>query len=85
MPRWPRTSVTPTVGTNDTQRDGTAQVTTFALAAMRTQARDALVGLGWKISIASAAVDNALAHIDSDATIDVLIREALRRCPRPLG
>lgn len=56
---------------------------TFGLVAVRTQARDALVGLGWKIAIASAAVQEAYAHVGTEATIDVLIREALRRCPKP--
>jgi hypothetical protein len=51
--------------------------------ALRTQARDALVGLGWKIAIASSAVDEAWARLGADASIEMLIREALRRCPRP--
>jgi hypothetical protein len=38
-----------------------------------------------QISIAGATVEEAVALMGSDATIDVLIREALRRCPRPLG
>jgi hypothetical protein len=67
------------VGANERQRGAS----TFGLAAMRTQARDALVGLGWKSAIASAAVDEASAQVPSAATIEVLIREALRRCPRP--
>jgi len=55
----------------------------FSGAVMRTQARDALIGLGWKTAIASAAVAEACAHVGTDATVDVVIREALRRCPRP--
>ena len=55
----------------------------FDRVVRRTQARDALAGLGWKISIARAAVDEACAHVGTEASIDVLIREALRRCPRP--
>ena len=54
-------------------------------AVLRVQARDALVGLGWKPAIARAAVDEACAHVDATATIETVIREALRRCPRPLG
>jgi hypothetical protein len=46
-----------------------------------TQARDALVGLGWKPAIARAAVDEAWFHVGSDAALEPLIREALRRCP----
>jgi hypothetical protein len=45
------------------------------------QARDALVGLGWKPAIARAAVDEAWFHVGPDAAVELLIREALRRCP----
>ena len=55
----------------------------FSGAAMHTQARDALVGLGWTSAIARAAVAEACAEVGTDAAIDVVIREALRRCPRP--
>jgi hypothetical protein len=48
---------------------------------VRAQARDALVGLGWRPSIARAAVDEAWSHVRSDAALEPLIREALRRCP----
>jgi len=54
-------------------------------AVVRVQAREALVGLGWKAAIARAAVDEACAHVGATATIEVVIREALRRCPRPVG
>ena len=64
-------------------RTAPARSSKFAIAALRTQARDALIGLGWKISIAGAAVDEAIAHVGTDAAVDVLIREALRRCPKP--
>jgi hypothetical protein len=50
-------------------------------AIMRTQARDALVGLGWKPHIARAAVDEAVATCGSNTSLEVLIRESLRRCP----
>jgi Holliday junction resolvase RuvA-like protein len=50
-------------------------------AIMVTQARDALVALGWKPAIARAAVDEARAHVG--AALEDLIREALRRCPIP--
>jgi hypothetical protein len=52
---------------------------------LRTQARDALVGLGWKPAIARAAVDKAWFHVGPAVTIAVLIREALRCCHRPDG
>jgi len=67
------------MGTNGRQR----APSTFGLAALRTQARDALVGLGWKRAIATAAVDEAWKHAGIEPTIDALIRDALRRCPRP--
>jgi Holliday junction resolvasome RuvABC DNA-binding subunit len=52
-------------------------------AIMRTQARDALVGLGWKPHIARDAVEEAISHVGSDRSLENLCREALRRCPRP--
>ena len=55
----------------------------FDAAACRIQARDALVGLGWKRSIATAAVDDAISALGPASPLDTLIREALRRCPRP--
>jgi len=51
-------------------------------AVVRAQARDALVGLGWKPGIARAAVDEACAHVGVGAEIQMVIREALRRCPK---
>lgn len=54
-------------------------------AVVRTEARDALVALGWKAGIARAAVDAACAHVGCDAQVEVVIREALRRCPKPMG
>ncbi len=57
----------------------------FEHAVLQTQARDALVGLGWKPGIARAAVEEAWDGVGTDVSIDVLIRKALRRCPRPLG
>jgi len=60
-----------------------ARPSKLGVVTLRTQARDALVGLGWKIAIASAAVEQACAHVGMNTSIDVLIREALRRCPRP--
>ena len=57
--------------------------TDFDAAACRVHARDALVGLGWKRSIAGPAVDDAASALGPAAPLDALIREALRRCPRP--
>ncbi len=52
-------------------------------AIMRANARDALVGLGWKPAIARAVVEEAWSHVGPGVALDLLIREALRRCPRP--
>ena len=57
----------------------------FDAAARRAQARDALAGLGWKKSIACSAVDDASSAVGPQTPLDTLIREALRRCPRPSG
>ena len=51
---------------------------------IRTQAKEALVGLGWKPAIACAAIDEACAQL-SAPTLEILIREALRRCPKPIA
>jgi hypothetical protein len=51
-------------------------------AIVRSQARDALVSMGWKPGIARAAVDEAWSHAGPD-TLETLVREALRRCPKP--
>jgi Holliday junction resolvasome RuvABC DNA-binding subunit len=52
-------------------------------AVLRTQSKEALVGLGWKPAIATAAVAAASAALGTEVTLDRLIFEALRRCPRP--
>ncbi|MEO7736195.1 MAG: HNH endonuclease [Kofleriaceae bacterium] len=44
-------------------------------------ARAALIGLGWKPQIANAAVDRALETLGVDATLEHVMREALKRCP----
>jgi hypothetical protein len=54
----------------------------FDATVTRTQARDALVGLGWKPHIAKAAIRDACAAIGDLVPVEVLIREALRRCPK---
>jgi Holliday junction resolvasome RuvABC DNA-binding subunit len=48
-----------------------------------TQAKEALVGLGWKPAIAQAAVAAASTALGAEATLERLIFEALRRCPKP--
>ena len=62
-----------------------SHVSAFDAAVVRAQARDALVGLGWKPAIARAAVDEALSHVGPTASLASVIREALRRCPRPVA
>jgi hypothetical protein len=52
---------------------------------VRAQARDALVGLGWRPAIARTAVDEAWFHVGPVVAVEMLIREALRHCPRPTG
>jgi hypothetical protein len=49
-------------------------------AIVRTQAKEALVGLGWKPAIANPAVAAAAAALGAEATLERLIFEALRRC-----
>ncbi len=48
------------------------------------QAKDALVSMGWKPSLARPAVDAASAALGAGATLEQVIIEALRRCPRPI-
>jgi len=50
---------------------------------LRTQAKAALTGLGWKPAIANAAVSAAAAAHGSGITLERLIFESLRRCPVP--
>jgi len=52
-------------------------------AILRTQAKAALTGLGWKPAIAHAAVAAAAEAQGDAATLERLIFEALRRCPTP--
>jgi 5-methylcytosine-specific restriction endonuclease McrA len=57
----------------------------FAVTAMRVQARDALVALGWKPVIARGAVEEASAHVGTGVALEFLIAEALRRCLKRAG
>jgi hypothetical protein len=49
-------------------------------AILRTQAKAALTGLGWRPAIAHAAVAAAMAQA-GEVTLERLIFESLRRCP----
>jgi hypothetical protein len=55
----------------------------MSLAVNRTQVRDALTALGFRRAEAITATDTAIAHVGSDASFEVLLREALRACPKP--
>jgi hypothetical protein len=68
---------------NARTRTGVRASSAFDATVTRTQARDALVGLGWKPHIAKAAINAACAEIGDLVPVEVLIREALRRCPKP--
>ncbi len=48
------------------------------------QAKDALVAMGWKPALASPAVYAASAALGAGASLEQIIIEALRRCPRPI-
>jgi len=50
-------------------------------AIVRTQARDALVTMGWRSGVARDAVEAAASHAGRDVSLEALVREALRRCP----
>jgi hypothetical protein len=50
---------------------------------LRTQAKVALTGLGWKPAIADAAVAAAAAAQENGGSLEQLIFEALRRCRTP--
>jgi hypothetical protein len=60
-----------------------AAVSKLDTVILRTQAKAALVGLGWKPAIAGAAVAAAAVEHGADLTLERLIFESLRRCPVP--
>jgi hypothetical protein len=57
--------------------------TALDMATFRSQAKDALVSLGWKPAIARSAVAAAVAALGPETTLERLIFESLRRCPMP--
>jgi hypothetical protein len=69
----------------DPGADGGAHVGGSKLDAvtLRTQAREALLGLGWKAAIAGPAVAAAAAALGGEVTLEQLIFDSLRRCPMP--
>jgi hypothetical protein len=52
------------------------------VAVLRIQAKDALVIAGWKPTVARAAVAAAAETLGVDATLERLIFESFRRCPK---
>ena len=56
---------------------------TLPVSPHRTEAIAALSTLGWKRGVATVAVDEAMSHVAPDVTLEALIGEALRRCPKP--
>ena len=83
--RMPNTTSAKPHGLDEDAPCGGPTASRFAQAASRTQARAALVTMGWKPSIASAAVDQARAQLPDSATLEALIRAALRHCPLSNG
>ena len=81
-PNEPRSHVGPTK-LDATIRKSHVGPTKLDETIIRTQARDALVQLGFRPAIARAAVDDACRCLGVGAALEAVIREALRRCPRP--
>ncbi len=52
-------------------------------ASIDHDAREALLVAGYKPRAADAAIENARPHVGADATLEQVIREALRRCATP--
>jgi hypothetical protein len=52
-------------------------------AIVREEARIALVGMGWKPTIARSAIEAAASRVGRDAPLETWVREALRSCPIP--
>ena len=78
----------PVTGAHAGARDHADEASKLEVAILRTQAKAALIGLGWKPAIAAAAVTAAAAELSAAGargTIEQWIRAALRWCPRPLA
>jgi hypothetical protein len=69
----------------DTNRARDARGSRWSAVQTRAQAKEALVGMGWKPKIAAAAVQAAASALSEDVAIEKLLFEALRRCPRPVS
>ena len=78
--RWKLQAQAPTWALRKS-RPGT---TKLDMAILGVEAKRALVGLGWKATIAQAAVAAAAANVSGGVTLEKLIMEALQRCPKPV-
>jgi hypothetical protein len=67
--------------TSTSKREMTPAPSRLDAAITRTNAIAALTTSGWKRGIATTAVDEARAHVGADVPLEVLVREAFRRCP----
>ena len=59
------------------------ELSRYALVALTIQAKQALVALRFSKTEAAAAVEAAATHVGREVTLERLIFEALRCCPRP--
>ena len=62
---------------------GVSKTNRFEEATIRAEARDALVGLGFRSHEARSSVDAAIANVGAAVGLETVIREALQRCRRP--
>jgi hypothetical protein len=67
-------------GSADVQPSSAQGAAKLARAIVRSQARDALVGLGWKPGIARRAIDAAFEHLGDESHLERVISASLREC-----
>ncbi|HET9623401.1 MAG TPA: HNH endonuclease [Kofleriaceae bacterium] len=67
-------------GTADQLDVERAHVGALQTAVLRTQAKAALLGLGWKPAVAVPAIEAAMGALGAAPTLERLIFESLRRC-----
>ena len=75
----------PVTGAHMGARRHADEASKLDVAIVRTQAKAALIGLGWKPAMAATAVRAAAADLGAGGTLEQWIRAALRWCPRPLA
>jgi hypothetical protein len=78
-----RSEPAPAAETRPSGERETRSESRLSAAVNRTQVRDALTSLGFRRAESIAATDAAIAHVGSGASFEVLLREALRACPKP--